>query len=173
MTWFFFVAVLYKIGFGISAFVQLKWIVNASITGFGAKYRFSIMDWLPYTTRLVPGIVVSLTLAILLVFDGFRGLRRIDVSATIVSVSSTALLPIYDLTFGGSTTQSSFYAGLAIPGIMIGMAALMAILLPKTENVRIALYVAISLILGAISYFSLSVNNIVEASGLSVDLFTF
>ena len=172
LTWFFFVAVLYKIGFGISALVQLKWIVNASITGLGAKYRFSIMDWLPDTTRLVPGIVVSSTLVFLLVTNRLRGLRRIDVSATIVAVSSTALLPIYDLTFGGSTTQSSFYAGLAIPGIMAGVAALTAILLPKTENVRLALYVAITLILGAISYFSLSVTNIVAASGLSLDLFT-
>lgn len=172
ITWIFFVAVLYKIGFGMSAFVQLKWIVNASITGLGTKYRFGIMDWLPHATRLVPGIVVSLTLVFLLASGRLRAARRIDVSATIVAVTSTALLPIYDLILGGSTTQSSFYAGLAIPGIMIGIAAMTAMLLPQTENTRLALYAAITLILSTLSFFSVSVSNTVTASGFSLDLFT-
>ncbi|EKJ97386.1 hypothetical protein C241_01644 [Bradyrhizobium lupini HPC(L)] len=171
LTWIFFLVVLYKIGFGISAFVQLKWIVNASITGLGAKYRFSVMDWLPYATRLVPGIVVSLTLIFLLVSARLREVRRIDVSATIVAVASTAILPVYDLTFGGSTTQSSFYAGLAVPGIMIGITAMTAMLLPQVENIRLAIYVAITLILATLSYFSLRVSNFFAASGLSLDLF--
>lgn len=171
LTWIFFLAVLYKVGFGISAFVQLKWIVNASITGLGAKYRFSIMDWLPHATRLVPGIVVSLTLIFLLASGRLRELRRIDISATIVSVASTALLPIYDLTFGGSTTQASFYAGLAVPGIMIGIVAMTAMLLPRVENIRFAIYAAITVILAALSYFSLHVSNFFAASGFSLDLF--
>jgi hypothetical protein len=172
LTWTFFVVALYKIGFGISAFIQLKWIVNASITGLGAKYRFSIMDWLPHATRLVPGIVVSMTLIFLMFAGRLRGLRRIDISATIISVASTLLLPAYDLALGGSTTQSSFYAALAVPGIMIGIAAMTAMLLPQAENIRLALFAAITFILAALSYFSLSFSNINAASGLSLNLFT-
>lgn len=172
LTWIFFVVVLYEIGFGIGAFVQLKWIVNASITGLGAKYRFSIMDWLPYATRLVPGIVVSSTLIFLLAVNRLRGTRRIDIAAAIVAVASTILLPAYDLILGGSTTQASFYAGLAMPGVMIGIAAMTAMLLPQAENSRVALYATIILILGALSYYSLSVSKIIASSGLALDLFT-
>jgi len=172
LAWAFFVAALYKMGFGISAFYQLSWIVNASLTGFGAKYRFDVMDWLPFATRLAPGVIVSLTLLFLLVSGGRRALRRVDVAALLISVASAALLPAYDISFGGSTTQSAFYAGLAASGTGIGVAAMAAMFVPATGRVGWMVSATITVALLALNWFSTGIVKGVAASGLPADLFT-
>lgn len=145
IAWLFFVVALIKMRFGIKAFSQLGWIVNASLAGFGAKYRFAVMDWLPFTTRLLPHMIVC-TAFLGAVITDIQTLKKKDVAAAIVLFLSFAMLPIYDASVGGSTTQSAFYAGLTVPGLMIGTASLMALTLPKNATIRFIIYLSITLI---------------------------
>jgi hypothetical protein len=171
LTWLFFVVALHKIHFGIGAFSALRWIVNASLTGFSANYRYRLMDWLPVTTRHAPGIVVSLTLIFLLLARRTEGFRRIEVAAAVVAVAGAALLPALDLSLKGALTQSIFYAGLAVPALVIGTASLSAMLLPHAGNLRLLLAVLIALFFIATSWFAPAISASLSTSGLTVDLF--
>jgi hypothetical protein len=171
LTWLFFVVALDKIHFGIGAFSALRWIVNASLTGFSANYRYGLMDWLPVTTRHAPGIVVSLTLIFLLLARRSEGFPRIEVAAAVVAFAGAALPPAYDLSLKGVITQSIFYAGLAVPALVIGTASMSAILLPRAGNLRPLLALLIALFFIATSWFAPIISASLSTSGLNVDLF--
>lgn len=153
IAWLFFVVALIKMRFGIKAFSQLGWIVNASLSGFGSKYQFGIKDWLPFTTRLLPGVIAAVALSTAIV--GRTGnIKRQDVAAAAVLVLSTVMLPAYDVILGGSTTQSAFYAGLAIPGLMIGIASLAGMTLTGNAKKNLFIYALTTLITIVISWNS-------------------
>ncbi|WP_395450921.1 hypothetical protein ACHMW7_14645 [Aminobacter sp. UC22_36] len=170
LTWTFFVVVLYQIGFGASAFLSLSWIVNASVSGIGANYRIQIVDWLPVTTRLLPGFVNAMLLVVLVVTRAGTEQRRLNVAAMLISCASAALLPTFDLVFDGSVTQSAFYAGLALPGIAISSGAIAAILLPASRKLRLAIAITATAIMAGSCWFAPAIWQALAPKSLNIDL---
>lgn len=171
-TLLFFVLVLWDLNFGIDAFMSMSWIVNASISGIGVNYRVEVMDWLPYTTRLLPAFATAIVLVFLVSAGSGRDVRRIDVAAMLLCCASAAFLPLYDFVLGGSTTQWPFYTGLILPGICIGAGALAALLPPAGQSLRAGIVAVITVILMLATWLAPTLWTLAATSSLPVNLLT-
>ena len=150
-VWLFFVLALSRAGFGIGAFHTLLWIANASVSGIGANYRAELWDWLPVTTRLLPPLLITASLAVLAFPQSGRSFGRGNWAALGLAASTAAVFPIYDILLGGSTTEAAFYASFTIPGTAIATGALAALLLPRHRHAAAAWAAGITLLVAGIT----------------------
>ncbi len=142
-VWLVFVYVLSSVGFGISAFQTLSWIVSASLNGIGSKYRYPIEIWLPVTTRWTPPLVAAAA-TLLVLKPWVIGKMTLRTWAVVVlAVATASFLPVYDVLMGGSASQSAFYAGLLLPGVAVVCGAISAAVYsePPRSELRMVAFV--------------------------------
>ncbi len=171
-TLLFFVLVLWDLDFGIDAFMSMSWIVNASISGIGVKYRVDLMDWLPFTTRLIPAAATVVVLICLVARNFGQRVTGVDVAAMLLCCASAAFLPVFDIVLGGSTTQWPFYNSLILPGFGIGVGAVAALLLPADRTQGFAVAAASTVMLMLSTWLAPTLWRLAAESPLPIDLMT-
>jgi hypothetical protein len=172
-TWTFFVSALSGLGFGLSAFGALKWIVTSSVGGLGAKYRHAIKDWLPVTTRLFPSLLG--VAGLLVVIDPWqkRNAGRLEWTTLFLVVGTALSFPIYDLALGGSLSEMSFYGCFTLPGVAVATGAVTASLAPRARAHRLAVVLIVTLTSIAATWFAPTIWSIASRMRVVVDIQTF
>ncbi len=98
---------------------------SRSLTGFGANYRYDLVEWVPDSYRLAPVFALLILGGFLLFKSHDRNQRALVVRGLSMAAGAGLFLLFWDYMVGGAMLQSSFYSSYMIAGqtLIIGSAA--------------------------------------------------
>ncbi|ARQ57005.1 hypothetical protein Kim5_CH00898 [Rhizobium sp. Kim5] len=98
---------------------------SRSLMGFGANYRYDLVEWVPDSYRLAPFFALLILGGFLLLKSRDRNQRALALRGLSMAAGAGLFLLFWDYMVGGAMLQSSFYSSYMIPGqaLIIGSAA--------------------------------------------------
>ncbi|ANK88024.1 MULTISPECIES: hypothetical protein [unclassified Rhizobium] len=101
-------------------------VFSRSLNGFGANYRYDLVDWVPAAYRLAPPLALLILGGILVIQCKEPNIRALALRGLSMAAGVGLFLLLWDYGVGGAMLQSSFYASYMIVGQALIVGALAA-----------------------------------------------